>query len=439
MAGRFTFIAALVSCLLLGRLASGQEGYDALGASFSGAGPGQFAPGPHYAEPMAGPDAYCPPGAAGGYVGAGESRFGHAFFESVQQTWIRAEWLQWDIEAPGRQLMGAPLLAVEDPRRVFQVFDFSVPPNPLAGAYVPDLQPISFKDTNGVRLTFGIPVEFGQFEASAFMMEEAHDTATFAPTGTVSTLALGFPFDFTPPFIDGVPIVPAVTLLENGQPSNITLLYNEGLTISYESEIWGTEAVFVGDQFPFELAAPERGITARPIIGFRYLDVDERLLHVGGFRDRLVPGAPLLVSTIDSDADNDLYGGILGARLQFDHRWFTLGVEPRVTLGANNYTARVTTSQLRGFFDPTITTVEEETIFSPVLDLTAYARLHLHENFSLHVAYNALWMARVTRPHENIFFNDPGTTLLPPGVVVDAEIGELMLEGLSLGGEFRFR
>ena len=438
MAGRFTFIAALVSCLLLGRLASGQEGYDAFGGSFSGAEPGHFAPGPYYAEPMPGPDAYCPPGAAG-YGEAGGSRFAHAFFHSVQNTWIRAEWLHWDIEAPGRQLMGAPLLAVQDPRQVFQVFDFSTPPDPLAGAFVPDLQPISFKDTNGVRLTFGIPVEIGQFEASVFMLEEAKDSETFLPTGNVSTDALGFPFDFTPPFVTEVPIVPAVTLLENGQPSNITLLYNEGLTISYESEIWGAEAVFVGEKFPFELAAPERGITARPIVGFRYLDVEERLLHVGGFRDQITPGAPLLISTIDSDTSNELYGGILGARLQFDHRWFTLGVEPRVTLGANNYTARVTTSQLRGFFDPTITTVEDDTIFSPVLDCTAYARLHLHENFSVHVAYNVLWMARVTRPHDNIVFNDPGTTLLPPGVVVDADIGELMLEGLSLGGEIRFR
>ena len=439
MAGRFTFIAALVSCLLLGRLASGQESYDALGASFSGPEAGHFAPGPYYTEPMAGPDAYCPPGAVAEGHGSAGSRFGHAFFESVQNTWIRAEWLQWDIEAPGRQLMGAPLATVEDPRRIFQVFDFQLPPNPLAGAYVPDLQPISFKDTNGARLTLGVPVEFGQFEASVFMLEEAHDTATFAPTGTVSTQALGFPFDFSPPFVNAVPIVPALTLLENGQPSNITLLYNEGLTISYESEIWGTEAVFVGDNFPFELAAPERGITAKPIVGFRYLDVEEGLLHSGGFRDQLVPGAPLLVSTIESDTSNELYGGILGARLQFDHRWFTLGVEPRVTLGANNYTARVTTSQLRGFFDPTITTVEDDTIFSPALDCTAYARLHLHENFSVHVAYNVLWMARVTRPHENIVFNDPGVQSLPPGVVVDAEIGELMLEGLSLGGEIRFR
>lgn len=438
MAGRFTFIAALVSCLLLGRLASGQEGYDALGASFSGAEPGHFAPGPHYTDPMAGPDAYCPPGAAG-YGEAGGSRFGHAFFEAVQQTWIRAEWLHWDIEAPGRQLMGAPLASVDDPRRIFQVFDFQVPPQPLAGAFVPDLQPISFKDTNGARLTLGIPVEFGQFEASVFMLEEAQDSATFNATGTVSTLALGFPFDFTPPFIDAVPIVPALTLLEDGQPSNITLLYNQGLTISYQSEIWGAEGVFVGNAFPFELAAPERGITMKPIIGFRYLDVEERLLHVGGFRSTIMPRQPTLVSTIDSETDNNLYGGILGARLQFEHRWFTLGVEPRATLGVNDYSARVTTHQLRGFFDPTVTTVEEDTIFSPVLDCTAYARLHLRENFSVHVAYNVLWMARVTRPHENIVFNDPGTTLLPPGVVVDADIGELMLEGLSLGGEIRFR
>jgi hypothetical protein len=58
--------------------------------------------------------------------------------------------------------------------------------------------------------------------------------------------------------------------------------------------------------------------------------------------------------------------------------------------------------------------------------------------FSLYAGYNFTYLFRVTRPHDNIYYNDNGPNA-PPGVVVNADTQDMHIQGLNVGGEIRFR
>lgn len=235
----------------------------------------------------------------------------------------------------------------------------------------------------------------------------------------------------------------AMPLLNNGAVDTTFLIFDGGYNADYRSNVWGSQAKLILDIGP-----DHNGMTLKPLIGFRYMSVDEQFRQVGlstlnvlqlnPVLPVFVFPEPLRASVIDSKVENNLYGLQVGTSVEYNHKYFSLGVEPKISLGVNNYEASVTTSQLRSVFDPTVTTEDDALIFAPVFDVAMYGQVHLTPYFSLHAGYNFTYLFRVTRPAENIVYNDNGPNA-PPGVVVDSETQDMHIQGLTIGGEFRFR
>ncbi len=249
----------------------------------------------------------------------------------------------------------------------------------------------------------------------------------------------------------------AIPLLQNGKKSTTALIYNLSYKASYHSQLWGTEAKLVLDVGP-----DHDGMTLKPIVGFRYLNFDEQFRQAGvtNFASNIVRGGstlfagtdPLFLppgqsvtlfsaprsSIIDSQTQNHLFGLQLGTRLQYEYKRLTLGVDPRVSLGVNAYEAQVTTTNLRTLADGRRRTSKDDLTFAPVFDMSMYGKFDVTPYFSLHAGYNFTYLFRVTRPIDNIVYNDNGPAA-PPGVVVHPKFGTVGIQGLTVGGEFRFR
>lgn len=238
----------------------------------------------------------------------------------------------------------------------------------------------------------------------------------------------------------GIPVMP---LLSNGQVGTDFLIFNGGYGADYDSNVWGTDAKLILDIGP-----NHNGMKLNPLVGFRYMSVDERFRQVGVSTVGLLRldrvGAAEAVfeapraAIIDSEVQNNLYGLQVGASAEYNNEYFSLGVEPKVSMGVNQYKASVTTRQLRSINDPEVTTRDDSFTFAPVFDVNLYGQVHVTPYFTLHAGYNFTYLFQVTRPAENIVYNDNGPTALP-GVVVDAETQDMHIQGLTIGGEFRFR
>ncbi len=439
----------------------------------------------------------------------GNTPFRQFATDVLPNTYFRVEYLSWSLDDVGSRALGAPTLLQNGdvlhpiPQAVFDTDLFTA-----RNLNVPRTGPFSFNKTSGARVTWGIPLTFGDLEFSGFALEENKDgllnsipgraipTNFVVPGGTVLTVpatvpTLTFPVGvtttavpmttvrvFSPPATAGNPVtlpvglfdtilpgttlqIPtsnaiAIPLLQNGQKSTTALIYNLSYKASYHSQLWGTEAKLVLDVGP-----DHDGMTMKPLVGFRYLNFDEQFrqvgvtnyatnivrttpLYVGSTPAFLPPGqsvslfGPVRQSIIDSTAQNNLYGLQLGTRMEYEYKRLALGLDPRVSLGVNHYETQVTTTNLRSLADGRHRTRDNELIFSPVFDVSMYGRLRVTPYFSLHAGYNFTYLFRVTRPVDNIVYNDNGPAAAP-GVVVDPKTGSVSLQGLTVGGEIRFR
>ncbi len=88
----------------------------------------------------------------------------------IDGTFLRAEYLNWNIKDPGDVLLGAPVAGVTDPSQPFNIF----PPNSgnvIATARIPTTSHINLGDINGVRVTAGGNLTYGgSFEVGAFLL-----------------------------------------------------------------------------------------------------------------------------------------------------------------------------------------------------------------------------------------------------------------------------
>lgn len=400
------------------------------GPGWGGASPAGYAEG----------GAYCPPGAGYGQVPCPPNpepwwKCRPLFtvpkpMKPPRGAFFRTEYLLWEIQEPGSVFLGAHVT----PDEVSQIVPFPATDNTTSDGYpleqggfgyTPNIDEIQLRDNSGLRLTLGIPTyDYGTIELSAWMLEQASDSFEFVPREL-------FP---------GVPFVPTQPLKTDGvspsnvgnSPDGIYRVY-DSLDAEYSSDMWGADAKFVVDA----LAPQGEGFKLKPLFGFKYIDFQEAFYQRGRLDGQGF--FPSFNSSVNSSTSNNIFGGTIGLRAELEHRWFILGAQPAVTFAGNVARTRVVTDRFLGESDPYTESSSDYFDFSPVLDLSLYARICLSENLRLNVGYDAFWLSRLYRPSRVIEYN---VSTANGGLATDfstkREDDSVAVEGLSVGLEYIF-
>lgn len=336
-------------------------------------------------------------------------------FRSWDGFFFRAEYLQLDYTRPGDVALGAPQFTQPNLRDPFQVFDNStVPPTSLGFAQVPVLDTLLLNNNQGFRATAGIPLIFGSAEANIFKMSEGQ--TIFQDSSLDGTLQN--------PFL-------GTTTLVNGQVNDNIELYNDSFRAVFNSKLWGAETniFFDGPSSNF--------FSFGPMVGFRYIDFREDLLQTGSFIPNPTTGLPTVVTNINSYSTNQIFTPQIGYRTKFENSFMMVTFDPKFGLGANVYRNRVSSQRFRSTGDPLVETEDSAAALAPVIDLGVTGALKLTPSLRLTVGYNFLFVSRVTRPQDNIRYNDNGPLPTLPGIVVDTHKQDVIFQGLTVGAEFR--
>lgn len=336
-------------------------------------------------------------------------------FQSAFRSWdgffFRAEYLQFDYTPPGNVLLGAPVFGVANPRQPFEVFDSLG--NSLGFAEVPALDAMRIVNQPGVRGTVGVPLIFGSAEASIFGMGNSQQS--FEDTNMLGTRQQ--------PFL-------GTSTLVNGIVDNNIELYNDTFRATFTSKLWSADANLFFD------GPTSTYFSFSPMLGFKYLDLREGLQQRGSFQPNPLLGLPKVVSDIDSYSANQLYAPQIGLRSKFENSFMAVTFDPKVGLGANVYKNRLEVNNFRSNADPYTVMTDSSAQLSPMVDLNLTGRLKVSPNFSITAGYNFIYVSRVTRPQDNIYYNDTGAAD-PPGIALRSHKEDMIFQGLTLGIELR--
>ncbi|MEZ5942646.1 MAG: BBP7 family outer membrane beta-barrel protein [Planctomycetaceae bacterium] len=407
--------------------------------------------GPAYTQELV-PDVYDQFGRAG----MGVQRVNRGF----SGAWFRADYLLWDISGPSDTLIGAPMASL-DPNSAFSAFD---PVNGIrldaAGlpvvAIVPNLAGTKLRNTNGaiiglptdnranfdltnaadtsqlngVRLAAGVPMGEGVFEAEVWALQEAQSNMTFNPT--VLTLS-------------GTSLIPALTLLDGGLPSDATMiLFSESYQTVLSSNLWGTEG-----NWAFPTLTPGSNLQITPLLGFRYSRFGEKMSIAGAdIPDPINAPGTVLNHRIHNSMSNHIFGPQVGLKMQYTTPLVTVGFEPKLVASVNRVTQDLSTQNIyqTGVDPVTLLPLEATrqladhfTQFSPTLDLSVYARVHLTQNFSVHVGYDYMLTSSVYRAYDNIAYLSPTSPATDaPTIGLQKDRSNMTVHGLMLGGQWDF-
>jgi hypothetical protein len=343
----------------------------------------------------------------------------------MRNMWIRLEYLAWDIDDPGEELLGEETLT-GDPRVPFDILvPDPVNPNNLIVAGVgsaQDLGRISLLDTDGIRGTIGIPFREFDYEWSWWLLEQNADA-----------VEANIPEDQIP----GIAIFSVIPTLVDGQLSDdIFILFDESFKARVTSELWGTDMKWV-----FPLSPQWPGLRVDPLIEARYMQFRENLTQVGVLSGEGLFTGPFgneFATVIDAESINHVYGAGVGLSARFVHPWVTVGIEPRVSLALNTYQSELSAD----VFGDRRDTEDDGTVFSPTLDVQAYFKLHPTPHCTIVGGYNLLILSHVTRPYDSIRYNlitDPQATFPANDISVDPELETVVIHGWTIGAEFTFR
>lgn len=348
----------------------------------------------------------------------GASPFDAFLLSAVKGAYFRLEYLNWTYKDPGNQALGSAISGTPEPRERFNV----TVAGQLAGtARVPTLDAVDLGHRNGIRSTLGIPLPAGRggFEATIFWMQDKEERTQ--------------EFDIGPPdFGTTDPAQFIVTsTFTNGLPGTNIFVYDESYRTKFSSDLRGGELNWVADPY-----AAGTGLQIRPIVGFRYVQIDEQLVQTGSFnqQEQLTQS---LVSVITSQSENVVYAPQVGLRMEFVHPRFALGVEPKIGIGINEIQNTVITERLRSQGDPTIRSSDEGEKISAVGEIAIYAKANITEHMTFNFGYSFLFVDQVSRGHNSIFYNDNGP--MADAAIVARRSTELMYyQGINLGAEFRY-
>ena len=384
-----------------------------------------------------------------------DTQLDHLLRRMAQNTWIRLDYMLWDSKRPGDHLLGADIQGVANERLPFSVFPEGGG-TAIGTATVPDIDAVSLQNTNGMRGTLGIALAGGSLEADVWGSKESDYEFSIPNLGLQ---------DFGPSAGGANPLPPvfvATSTLVNGQLGNNQFLYDHTFRVRYVQDLWGTGINYIANDAP-----QGEGLKILPMFGFRYIEMSEGMFQTGiwdGGFDGVVdfpgedfngngeldpgedlngdgflePGMPALVSVINSTVNNELFTPQLGLRIQLQHRWFTLGFEPKVALGVNAYQMQVSTNRLRSHADPRTTESRSGVRFAQVGDFRFYLKLNPSDNIQLFCSYDVMVAVGVARAHSNVYYNDNGQSE-PPAIGVDPGFEVLWWQGLTVGGQIWLR
>lgn len=339
--------------------------------------------------------------------------------DMAKDSYFRVEYMNWSFKKPGNQLLGSATNASLNPN---QFFDITIAPNFAGRARVAGTQAIELEHIDGVRGTLGIPLLVGTIEASIFSFE--------TDIGHSDEGRLGLPASNN---LVGVPQFIGTTTLTNGVVDRNIFLYDDSFRTAFKSNVWGTELNYL-----FEPNDPNPGVQIRPLLGFRFLSQNEQFTQVGVLDSLDSRTEPTVTTVIRSEADNDIYATQAGLRIEYVSRWVTIGVEPKLGFGMNNYDTELDVSRLRSNGDPRVLSTDSGSRLSTVGELGVYSRMHINANLSLTVGYTFLFADNVVRPHSSILYND-----IPPSTNATAlrtrpSFDLMYYQGINVGGELRY-
>jgi hypothetical protein len=282
---------------------------------------------------------------------------------------------------------------------------------------VPDLLSVDLRDTNGVRVSGGLELTHGDsIEISAFMLEQKKSGYVIENLGQTD-------------FFFGLPTSIVTSVYANGALTDLFFIYNQRFAAIYQSQLWGAEGNYLIDYDVDGL------LHCRPMVGLRYINLRERLGQYGVFQE-LAPVAPF-ETLIESKTTNHLGGGQIGTRIEFVTQLIEFGAEAKFMVLSNTMLAEVETQNVRFAGDPRVFTEDLTTQLAGGVDLLGWATLNVHPNMSLRIGYNFMYLANITRPEDNIYYNETGINN-PAGIVVDMHRQDFNMYGVSLGADFRW-
>lgn len=396
------------------------------------------APGPGYGPPGAAPPAYGYGSPTGDLyqelVPQSQFRFDDdsrrdlTFGETFSQSYVRLDYLYWQISGGHRRLLGAPNssgadLSGNNPDNMLLASDSNGARAPVpTQAVVPSLS--GDRDVvNGLRGVFGIPTRVGTLESEVFYFENVNDSTNVFPHGSATTS--GF----------NRPVIGATTLFQNGLVTADTMiLYSEYYHAVQKTAFFGAESNWV-----FPALTPNVRTTVSPLLGFRYLSFTDRL-NIGG-TDIPDPADPTteMDHYIGSIARNNIFGPQIGLRFTTQVGRLDLGVEPKFVAGINRLSEGVSTRQIFSPTEADRNDARTRTIFTPVFDLSVSAKLHLSDRFACYVAYDLIVASGFSRAYDNIYYNSTTSATTPNQISLRPGSTSFLAQGIAIGGELTFR
>lgn len=333
-----------------------------------------------------------------------ERVFGNATF--------RVDYLNWSIREPDDLFLGEPILGTSRDG-VIQVQE-RITGLPVLGV-VPDLNGMNLDQNNGIRGVLTVPTTVGSIETSYYTLQNREQNLNFND-------AINDPAFF------GSDAVFVPTLIAGAEASS-ALAYDTSFIVVTQTGVSGAEANFVWNST--REGVP--GLHWRPLLGLHFLKFDESIRETGV---TTLGGARTTV--IDSTADTNILGPQFGLRAELVESWFTLSVEPKLAFGFARTQARVRTRDLFVAGETPISDQETSSDFTPIFDLNLEGKVHLNTHFSLFVGYDLIFVNQISRAFDNIRLNGVGVNGLVNASSVNIKRQNLIVHGLSVGGELRF-
>ncbi|MEZ6063648.1 MAG: BBP7 family outer membrane beta-barrel protein [Planctomycetaceae bacterium] len=285
--------------------------------------------------------------------------------EVAHRSWLRLEYMHWDLDDAGSGNFGAPVNGDTTP--TFAVNDIESPTTLRGQALIPQRDLLGLNDVSGVRGTLGVALNGGSLELSVFGTEQGSSQLSYNNLQARRDIENN-PRDPAVLRLGTVALPNVVTpLLADGVVSNATavdgLVYDQSFAATLRGQMWGGEMLLLMDSY-----IPDDSIQWQWLGGFRYLNYDESAAITGVFNDG---GAqiPARVTQIGGNTINNIYGPEIGARLSLTSRFLTLSATPRIAFALNDNTSEVYSTGLNAA-DLTVSRVTANTIdFTPVVQV----------------------------------------------------------------------